>query len=119
LIHYLTILVDQFLGGRSGHRRISQFGFSPLNIYNFCWDVRLCISTKTTLGLLPAEEDDKMQMGDARRLTQKWGDRSPCENPIFDKEYIGGSDTGDLVCTICGHYDWEHASKEPSLKKQE
>jgi hypothetical protein len=60
-----------------------------------------------------------MQIGDARRLRKKWGDRPPCDNPIFEREYVGGSATADLVCTICGHHEWEHASKEPSLKKQE
>jgi hypothetical protein len=84
---------------------VSVRDFRPLIFYNFRWDLRLCISNNTTLGLSPAEGDDKMQMGDARRLKQKWGYRSPCDYPIFDKKYIGGSDTGELVCKICGHYN--------------
>ena len=27
----------------------------------------------------------------------------PCDHPVTDKEYYLGSDTGDLVCTTCGH----------------
>lgn len=60
-----------------------------------------------------------MQLEKAKLLRQKWGDRPACENPNFDKEYIQGSDTGDLVCTICGHYDWDHKSKVTTSKKQQ
>jgi hypothetical protein len=60
-----------------------------------------------------------MQLKKAMQLKKRWGDKPPCENPSFDTEYHYGSDTGDLVCAICGHYDWEHTSKTPTLTEQE
>jgi hypothetical protein len=59
-----------------------------------------------------------MQMEKAKRLREQWGDK-PCDNPRFDKEYYLGADTGDKVCTICGHYDWEHTTKGHSQKRKE
>lgn len=47
-----------------------------------------------------------MQKKDAQRLREKSGE--PCNDPSYDKEYDLGGDTGDLVCTNCGFYDYEH-----------
>lgn len=60
-----------------------------------------------------------MQMKKGQQLRERWGDKPPCENPFFDKEYVYGSDTGDSVCTICGHYKDDHAPKVATIKKQE
>jgi hypothetical protein len=43
-----------------------------------------------------------MQMGEAARLQQQWGN-DPCDHPSWEKEYHLGSDTGDKVCSRCGH----------------
>lgn len=61
-----------------------------------------------------------MQMKKAQQLRQSWGDKPPCKNPSFDKEYVYGSDTGDLVCAICGHYECDHTPKvtTPINKKE-
>jgi hypothetical protein len=32
----------------------------------------------------------------------------PCEHPEIDKEYYLGSDTGDVVCKVCGE-TWPHS----------
>ncbi|WP_319229677.1 hypothetical protein [Draconibacterium orientale] len=29
-------------------------------------------------------------------------DKEPCSHPHFEKEYILGFDTGDIICTRCG-----------------
>jgi transcription initiation factor TFIIIB Brf1 subunit/transcription initiation factor TFIIB len=42
-----------------------------------------------------------MQMDEAARLREKWGDK-PCSHPKIMKEYYLGSQTGDKVCTTCG-----------------
>jgi hypothetical protein len=71
------------------------------------------------LPLFLFEEYGEMQMEKAHQLRKIWGDKPPCKNPIFAKEYIQGSDTGDLVCTNCGHYECDHTPKGPTSKKQE
>jgi len=57
-------------------------------------------------------------MDKAAKLRQRWGNKPPCGEPVFTKEYIQGSDTGDEVCVNCGHYDFEHKSKTPTSKEQ-
>jgi hypothetical protein len=43
-----------------------------------------------------------MQMDEAGRRVGQWGDK-PCDHPSWEKEYHLGSDTGDKVCSRCGH----------------
>ena len=43
-----------------------------------------------------------MQMDEAWGRQQQWGNKS-CEHPSWEKEYHLGSDTGDKVCSVCGH----------------
>lgn len=56
-----------------------------------------------------------MQLEDAAKLREKWGDK-PCDHPSLAKEYQFGSATGDYVCTQCGKAgwgrDWARAEKE-------
>lgn len=49
-----------------------------------------------------------MQMSEAERLRQEWGDK-PCSHPKVEREYYLGTDTGDYDCTTCGEC---FASKE-------
>lgn len=42
-----------------------------------------------------------MQMKDAKKLRDKWGNRK-CDHPDFDREYDLGGSTGDYNCTQCG-----------------
>lgn len=42
-----------------------------------------------------------MQLTKANQLRKAWGN-APCDHPNLEKEYFGGADTGDWVCTQCG-----------------
>lgn len=42
-----------------------------------------------------------MQMDEAERLRETWGNK-PCDHPNITKEYYLGAQTGDYVCTKCG-----------------
>jgi hypothetical protein len=42
-----------------------------------------------------------MQMSEAAKLQEAWGDK-PCNHPSSEREYYLGSHTGDDVCTQCG-----------------
>lgn len=42
-----------------------------------------------------------MQLSEAKRLREEWGDK-PCSHPHLVKEYYLGSHTEDYVCTTCG-----------------
>lgn len=46
-----------------------------------------------------------MDIQEAQRLREAWGDR-PCNHPSLDKEYDHGAATGDYVCTQCGEARW-------------
>lgn len=46
-----------------------------------------------------------MQLKDAAKLRQKWGDKA-CSHPKVVKEYDLGAATGDYVCTTCGESGW-------------
>ncbi|MDT3417203.1 hypothetical protein QO009_003098 [Brevibacillus aydinogluensis] len=60
-----------------------------------------------------------MQMEDAARLREKWGDK-PCDHPYLDKEYYLGGQTGDYVCIQCGKSGsesfWEKVKKSKEKK---
>lgn len=42
-----------------------------------------------------------MQMKEAARLRERWGDK-PCDHPRVEREYYLGSHIGDEVCAQCG-----------------
>jgi hypothetical protein len=42
-----------------------------------------------------------MQMKDASKLQNVWGDKL-CRHPRIEKEYHLGSATGEYACTTCG-----------------
>lgn len=47
-----------------------------------------------------------MDFGKIVQLREEWKKKGNprCDHPRTDKERIGGADTGDVVCTICGSY---------------
>ena len=46
-----------------------------------------------------------MNAARAAELRMIWqaSGKDSCAHPLFDKEYEGGSDTGDMVCCECGN----------------
>ena len=46
-----------------------------------------------------------MQASQAAELRRIWEEKGPplCDHPKVVKEYYLSADTGDNVCTICGH----------------
>jgi hypothetical protein len=42
-----------------------------------------------------------MQRSTAEKLRLEWVDEL-CHHMMFDREYIGGAETGNYVCLICG-----------------
>jgi len=45
-----------------------------------------------------------MDFGKANQLQEEWNRKGnpPCDHPVTDKERIGGMDTGDVRCVVCG-----------------
>ena len=58
-----------------------------------------------------------MQYKKAQGLQKAWGNK-PCDHPEFDKEYMLGMNTGDLVCTQCGR-SFDPESVKSLREKQE
>jgi hypothetical protein len=46
-----------------------------------------------------------MQLEEAKKLRETWGDK-PCDHPNLSKEYHFGAATGDYTCTQCGKAGW-------------
>jgi len=57
-----------------------------------------------------------MQMDKGIELRKAWGNK-PCSHPIFDKEYVLGSDTGDYICIQCGRSFTKEEKKEIESQK--
>jgi hypothetical protein len=59
-----------------------------------------------------------MQARKAAQLRTAWVEKgSPrCGHPNLDKEYVAGSDTGDVVCTICGETWWRDDPERPDRR---
>jgi hypothetical protein len=52
-----------------------------------------------------------MQHEKALKLMKEWGNK-PCNHPNVEKEYYLGTDTGDKVCTQCGHPVFFHTGEK-------
>lgn len=57
-----------------------------------------------------------MQMIEAQRLRDAWGEK-PCDHPKLEREYYLGVSTGDYVCTQCGKTGW--GPNWPSREREE
>lgn len=45
-----------------------------------------------------------VQMEKVPEIRREWEAKGnpPCDHPVTEREYYRGSDTGDMVCLVCG-----------------